>query len=78
MKRLFQVNKPGGKAFAPDGQTVLYFEDKPTAKRERDALNREHPKEGYTVSPGPDHKGLLPSKGRSHTRAKRIHDKARG
>lgn len=55
MKRLFQVNKPNGKAFAPDGETVLYFENKPAAKSERNALNREHSAGGYTVSPGPDH-----------------------
>lgn len=55
MKRLFQVNKPNKKVFAPDGKTPLFFEDKKSAKNERDALNREHPEGGFTTGRGPDH-----------------------
>ena len=74
MKRLFQINKPNGKVYSYADGTPLYYDNKPEAKRGRDDLNNQVPDGGYTVSPGPDHKGHLPKRTRGHRRANRAHN----
>ena len=71
MKRLFQVNDPHGNP-AKQEHGVVYFGDKMAAKSFRDGSNATHG-QGYTVSPGPDHRGLLTRKSRGHVRANRTH-----
>ena len=79
MKRLFQVNKPNGKVHADDKNGTQYFESKVEAKKARDALNASLPaldfvgRALFAVSPGPDHKGKLPKKSRSHILRNRTH-----
>ena len=75
MKRLFQVNSPGGKPVKFGQEGILFYGDKQAAKTARDALNATHTGGGaYTVSPGPDHKGHLPKRTRGHRRANRTHN----
>lgn len=58
MKRLFQINKPSGKLHVVETRPIPFYESKRDAKKDRDALNAEHPTGGYTVAPGPDHRNF--------------------
>ena len=72
MKRLFQVKNREGSAVRQEDGTPAYFADKASAKLVRDHYNRQDSQHNrYPVSPGPDHKGLLPKKSRGHIRRNR-------
>ncbi len=74
MKRLFLVVDPKGHTVRGAEGAPMYFSNKQKAKACRDSLGKD---KGYTVSPGPDHKGHLPKRTRGHRRANRTHNDKR-
>jgi hypothetical protein len=73
--KLFIIRKPNGTVYVPE-EGEAFFPNKPAAKAVRNSLNAglKHGDKLYTVSPGPDHKGLLPRKSRGHLRSNRTHN----
>lgn len=79
MKRLFQINKPGGGIVKDSEGVPLYFSDKQVAKTYRNTLKSDIAgPQGYTVGVGPDHKGKMPKKSRGHIFRNRVHVVVKG